>query len=121
MHSMLKIAAKFLLTLTVMTILCTVIWQQFVTDTFYHCTDASWLDYLSPGDWVHNPVSVAHVVRSQSMSEPDTIKAGWSMASRWGLWYSFVGVSVVVSILLAPISWIPRYRTRQMHEQTHVA
>lgn len=109
MNSTLKIAGKFLLTLPVMTVLCTVAWQQFVADTLYDCTDAGWLDYLSPGHWVHNPVPVAHVAHSRVMSEPDTIRAGWSLAGLWTLWYSFVGVSVVASLLLARMSWIPRH------------
>jgi hypothetical protein len=121
MHMMLKITAKFLLTLTVMTILCTMVWQQLVADTLYHCTDAGWLDYLSPGHWVHNPVSAAHVVPSQSMSEPDTIKVGWSIGGLWGLWYSFVGVSMVVSLLLSRASSIPRCSTRRSFEPTHIA
>lgn len=119
MH-MLKMAAKFLLTLTVTTILCAVVWQRFVTETLYHCTDALWLDFLRPGHWVHEPVvSVAQVVRSRSMSEPDTIRAGWSMAGLWSLWYSWIGVSVVVSVLLACAPWISKQRTREIYEQTH--
>jgi hypothetical protein len=118
MHSIPKISAKFLVTLIVMTILCTVVWQQFVTDTLYHCTDALWLDFLRPGHWVHEPVaSVAQVVRRRSMSEPDTIRAGWSMTGLWSLWYSFVGVSVAVSALLARAPWIPRRRTSEIYEQ----
>jgi hypothetical protein len=61
MNALLKITGKFLLTLAVMTLLCTLAWQQFVTDTLYHCTDPGWLDFLSPGQWIHNPVPVAHV------------------------------------------------------------
>ena len=117
-----KISAKFLLALAAMTILSTVVWQHFVTDTFYHCADALWLDFLRPGHWVHEPVvSVAQVVRSRSVSEPDTLRAGWSMTGLWNLWYSCVGVSVVVSVLLARVPWIPKPRTREIYEQTHVA
>ena len=108
MNTILRITGKFLLTLTVMTILCTVAWQHFVTDTLYHCTDPGWLDFLSPGQWIHDPVPVAHVDGYRTMIDPDTIKAGWSMAGLWSLWCSFTGVSVVVSILLARMPWSPR-------------
>lgn len=122
MNSTLKMSAQFFLMLIVMTILCAVVWQQFITDTLYHCTDALWLDFLRPGHWVHEPVaSVAQVVRSRSMSEPDTISAGWSMTGLWSLWYSFVGVSVVVSVLVALAPWIPRHRTSEIYERTHAA
>jgi hypothetical protein len=121
MQSMLKFTAKLLLTVSVLAIVCTVVWQQLVTDTLYHSTDALWLDFLRPGHWVHNPVSVAHVVRSRSMSEPDTIRAGWSLAGLWSLWYSCLGVSVLLGILLARLPWIPRFRTKEIYEQTTAA
>jgi hypothetical protein len=112
MSSPLKIAATFLVALLVMTIGCTVVWQQFVTDTLYHCTDAGWLDYLSPGHWIHNPETVGHGVHNRAMSELDTIRAGWSMAGLWSLWYSFASVSVVVSVLFARMSWRPKHPNR---------
>jgi len=119
MHCMLKIASVFLLSLLAMTIVCTVVWQQFVTDVLYHCTDAMWLDYLFPGHWVHNPMAVAHVVPSRSMSEPDTIRAGWSISSLWGLWCLFFGASVVVSILMARLSRRPKRQAGEVSEQHH--
>jgi hypothetical protein len=112
MHQALNIAARFLVALLVMTIFCTVVWQQLVTDTLYHCTDAGWLDYLSPGHWVHNPEAVGHGVHNRAMSEPDTIRAGWSMAGLWSLWSSFAGVSVVVSVLFARMSRRPTHPNR---------
>ena len=42
------------------------------------------------------------------MSEPDTIKEGWSVTSLWYLWYSFVIISLVVSTLLALVPWTPK-------------
>lgn len=102
--------AKFVAVFLCCTIVCTVLWAQFVTDTLYNCTDPGWLDYLFPGHWVHHPVAVAHVVVGRSMSEPDTIKAGWSITGLWFLWFAVVGVSVLGSVLLARLPWI---RTRQ--------
>ena len=105
-------AAKFVIVMFVMTIVCTIVWQEFVTDKLYNCTDPAWLDFLSPGNWVHShngqPVAFVPVIIGGSMSDPDTIKEGWSVARLWYLWYSFVAVSVVISVLLARIRWIPK-------------
>src|SRR5450432_1147229 len=121
MIRMFKSAAKFVVVIFVMTIVCTVVWQSFVTDKLYNCTDPAWLDFLSPGDWVHShdgqPVAFVPVIVGGSMSDPDTIKQGWSVARLWYLWYSFVAVSVVVSILLAWIRWIPK----RIYKDTHAA
>ena len=103
-------AAKFAAVFLCCTVGCTLLWSQFVTDTFYSCTDPGWLDFLSPGHWVHRPITVAHVVAGRSMSEPDTIRAGWSNTGLWYLWFSVVGVSSIVSAWLA---WIPWIRERQ--------
>jgi hypothetical protein len=80
----------------------------------YNCTDAVRFDYLHPGDWVHGQVAaVDHVVAGRSMSEPDTIKKGWSVAGLWGLWISFFGVSLVVSFVLARKTWMPAWSAEQ--------
>ena len=116
-----KMYAMLIVTLIGMTFLSTRVWQLLVTDTLYHCTDAMWLDFLNPGSWVHDPVVlVAQVLPSSSMSEPDTIRVGWSMSSLWNLWYSFVGVSVAVSILSARASWSSSPRTEE-DQQTHAS
>jgi hypothetical protein len=96
-----KIAAKFVISMIVMTIVCTFIWEL-VADRLYDCTDAFGFDYWQPGNWVHGHIAVVHhVVHGRSMSEPDTIKEGWSVRGLWYLWYSFVFGSVFVSIVLA--------------------
>ena len=96
----------------VMTIICTIVWQVFVTDRLYNCTDPGWLDFLFPGNWVHvhnnQPVAVVPVITGGSMSDPDTIKQGWSVARLWYVWFSFVFVSVLISVVLAWILWIPK-------------
>jgi hypothetical protein len=80
------------------------------------------LDFLHPGDWVHNinghPATVVrHVVIGPTNGlDTDTIKAGWSVSRLWSLWYSFVAVSLVISILLAWIRWTPE----RIYENTHV-
>jgi hypothetical protein len=105
----LRSLAKFGIVLGVMSAICTVIWSRFITDTLYNCTDAIGLDYLHPGDWVHQPVAfVSHVVAGRSMSEPDTLKEGWSIAGLWGLWFLFFGVSLAVSVWLGRKTWLPK-------------
>ena len=122
---MFKSAAKFVIVMLVMTVVCTFVWQEFVTDKLYNCTDPGWLDFLSPGDWVHvhdgKPVAFVPVIVGGLMSDPDTIKNGWSIARLWHLWYSFVAVSVVISILLARIRWIPKQGKEQIYEDSHAA
>ncbi|MCX6923229.1 MAG: hypothetical protein NT154_08480 [Verrucomicrobia bacterium] len=105
---MLKTIAKFVIVLAVMTVIFSMIWGELVTDRLYNCTDAVGFDYLQPGNWVHGQVAfVSHVVVGRSMSEPDTIKEGWSVAGLWGLWLSFFVFSLVVSVLLARKAWVP--------------
>jgi len=92
-------ASKFVAAIIVCTIASTLIWEQFVAGTIYHCTDPGYLDFLSPGHWGHAP------------QYGDTIRAGWSTTGLWWLWYSFIIVSVVVSITFAVL---PR-RFRSSH------
>jgi hypothetical protein len=108
-------AATFLTLFLLCTILNAVIWQEFVTDKLYNCTDSGgFLDYLlpvlNPGDWwLHGNIAFVHqIVGGRSMSEPDTIKEGWSMTSLRGLWFSFITASVVISACLTFLIWRPR-------------
>jgi hypothetical protein len=112
MRWMLKTMAKFLIALFVMTTLCTFLWQRFIYGTLYYCSDPV-LDFLSPGNWVHTvngrPVQVvSHVVVSSSWSVPDSIKDGWSEARLWHLWFLFVSVSLVISITISLLRWLPK-------------
>jgi hypothetical protein len=104
--------AKFALVLAAMAVVCTISWQL-VGERLYDCTDDGFLGFWRPGNWVHSwpqhPVAVVpQVVHDRSMSEPDTIKEGWTVARLWGLWSVFVGVSLVVSLFGAWIPWGPR-------------
>ena len=108
----LKSAVKFVIVMIAMTIVCAIAWQEVVAEHLYDCTDSVPGDFFRPGDWVHafdghSIVPVAHVVHGRSMSEPDTIRQGWSMTGLWLLWLSFVAISAVVSVLLARKSWFP--------------
>ena len=113
MHFMLrtlKSLVKFVIVMFVMPIVCTIVWQEVVTEYLYDCTDDNLLGFLGPGDWVHfhhGVVYVPHVTHNHSMSDPDSIRQGWSMTGLWCLWCSFVAVSVLISMLLARRRWIP--------------
>ena len=100
----------FVVSFLLMIVASTMAWDAFVNGKLYYCTDGGTLDFLFVGDWVHHPESVAHVV-PRSMSEPDEIRAGWSLAGLWCLWIAFVAVSVFVSALFARIFWIVTKRT----------
>jgi len=111
---------KFFVSMFVMTIVCTNTWDDFLDGKVYMCTDGP-TGYFTPGDWVHNwdghPVAVVHqITPPHDMSDPDQIKAGWSVAGLWCLWFSFFGISLVVSILLAWVPWIPRLERSIVNE-----
>ena len=97
MRAAIAMAAKFVLCLIACTMVCTVFWQELIFDKLYNCTDSVPLDFLQPGDWVHHPVTVHQIVLARSMSEPDTIKAGWSMQKLWALWSGMVLASLIIS------------------------
>ena len=103
---------KFLLVMAGMTTICTIVWERKVRD-LYDCTDDSGIPgYWIPGNWVHGwgygpVVSVPVVTHNRSMEEPDTIKQGWSVARLLCLWFSFFAISLVISIILARVRWIP--------------
>src|SRR5437899_9556467 len=93
-----RFSAKFFICLIVMTVGFTLVWQYAIADRLYNCTDSGDFDFLFPGHWVHRPVPVDRVVAGRSMSEPDTIKRGWSIAGLWGLWGLCVVTGLVVSV-----------------------
>jgi len=108
MNSAVKLAARFLMWFAVMTIMCTAAWEV-VSERLYDCTDSFGPDYWQPGNWVHREVAVVQqVVHHRPMSEPDSIKKGWSVGGLWFLWYSFVATSVITSIVLTFRPWIPK-------------
>jgi hypothetical protein len=114
MGHVLKIVAKFGLLAVATTIACTILWEMLVNNRLYNCTDPGWLDYVSPGNWVHHPVTVHEVVTGRSMSEPDTIKDGWTVAGLWRLWLVFAVTSFVLSAGLALVPWIPSQRGKRV-------
>jgi hypothetical protein len=108
----LKTIAKFAIVLIATTGVFSMIWEGFVTDTLYNCTDAVGFGYLHPGDWVHGHVAVVEpIVASRSMSEPDALKKGWSTDGLWALWISFFAASLVLAFLSARKTWMPPRNT----------
>jgi hypothetical protein len=104
---------KFVIALLVMILVCTFVWDAVVMENLYNDTDENAFGFLQPGDWVsnwdgqHPVVEVDHVVHNGDMGDPDTIKKGWSVPKLWLLWFSFVGVSLMISLGLAWVPWIP--------------
>jgi hypothetical protein len=102
-----------------MTIINSIVWEHVAGD-LYDCTDAGLPGYFEPGNWVHNfdgrtITVVAHIVHGRSMSEPDTIKEGWTGRRLLSLWYLFFGASVIISFVLARARWIPKRQASYEH------
>jgi hypothetical protein len=117
-----KSVAKFALVMFLMTIVCTIVWQEVVTEYLYDNTDDNMAGFLSPlsGDfWIGEGgfpvVTVQHVVHGRSMSDLDQIKEGWSIPKLFALWLSFVTISTVISIALARIRWISNQSTKPIY------
>ena len=128
MIRMFKNTAKFAIVMFLMTIVCSIVWQDVVTEYLYDNTDDNIMGFISPlfGDfWIGEGgfpvVTVQHVVHGRSMSDPDEIKQGWSIPKLFCLWLSFVSVSIVFSIVIARIRWIPLQSTKQIYEDSHAA
>lgn len=105
---------KFAISMLVMCMVCSVIWDDFVAENLYNDTDDNMFGFLTPGGWVsnwdgnHPVVQVDHIVHTGSMSDPDTIKRGWTVTDLWLLWLGFIAVSVMLSIGLARLPWVPK-------------
>ena len=98
-------ATRFVGTLVVMAMLCSLAWDGLVNGRLYDSTHGGSLDFWFVGHWAHNPVTVDRVASGRSMIEPDTIKAGWSITGLWSLWSCFVASSLLVSLAFATVSW----------------
>src|SRR5690348_12539188 len=105
---------KFLVSLVVTAMVCSLVWDELVNGRLYDCPHGGSLDCWFVGQWVHHPITVDHVVEGRSMSEPDTIKAGWSITGLWLLWFSFVASSLVASLTFASVRWGPSRRDLAM-------
>ena len=99
-----------------------------LTEYLYDCTDDNLIGFWTPGNWIHGSpkdptllpiLAVDKVIHGRSMSEPDTIKKGWTVRDLWLLWYSFVVVSFVFSALLAKAPWVLRPSTPRVPDDIH--
>jgi len=122
MSRALKIAFKFAIVFLLMTVLNTVVWER-TAGNLYDCTDATPPGYLEPGHWVdafdgHPVAVVAKIVHGRSMSEADTIKAGWSERRLLGLWFVFFAFHLLVSTVLACLRWLPEARPESAASDT---
>jgi len=100
-----KSATRFVIAFFVLTIINAIIWECFAA-RLYDCTDGGLPGYFTPGSWVHSTprhsvTVVPTIVHGRSMSEPDTIKAGWSVMSLLCLWFLLFGISLVLSFFVA--------------------
>ena len=112
MSGVLRITAEFVLVMVLTATVCSAIWEGFVTDTVYNCTDSVGFDALHPGDWVHGQVMIVDkVVTGRPMSEPDTIKEGWSSLGLWVVWICLAVASLCTSFVLARRPWMPAKRS----------
>ena len=90
-----------------MTVLCAVLWKQFLVGNVYDNTDdGDGGGYLFPGHWVGNDegfpvIVVEHLKPVRSMSDPDELKAGWSVTRLWFVWWFLLGISTIVSASLS--------------------
>ena len=112
---------KFLILFVITTYINTVAWQ-YVSRDLYDCVDDAIPGYFTPGFWVHAVnghavTTVPQIIHDRSMSDPDTIKQGWSVPRLLALWFSFFTASVLISLGLARIRW-PGERSNQSLEAT---
>lgn len=118
----LKYIVKFTIVMVTMTILCTWAWDASLNGKVYFCTDGGAWDYWFPGDWVHahdgQPIEVvSKIIPTSNMNAADMIQQGWSVTKLWFVWYSSLGVSIIVSVLLAWMQWLPIENERNKSPQ----
>ena len=109
---------KFAIVMFAMSIVCEIIWDEFVAQNLYGCTDPLLFGYFSPGHWVHfyhGVDYVPHVTHDHSMGDPDSLKQGWSVTGLWCLWCLLFAISTVVSCVLACLRWTPSSTTPSNH------
>jgi len=106
---------KFALSMMVMTVICMAAWGNFVADKLYFGADGfGGMEYVFPGNWVENwdghPIEVVPQIIYHSLAESDEIKAGWSVAGLWCLWFALFGISLGVSSFAAWMRWWELFR-----------
>jgi len=83
MSSLNKIA-RFILVIFSLSLIAELIWSTCVQGSVYYCSDEVGFGYLMPGEWVHDAtVSKDFSEVTNSMSDPDLIREGWSEFYLW--------------------------------------
>jgi hypothetical protein len=101
--------AIFLITLLVCLVGSGTIWQIFLPEKIYNCTDDNLFGFLRPGDWIHGDyVTVSKINPSDPMDKPDSIKEGWSVGKLWFAWFAFIVASVAISASLTFLTFRSR-------------
>jgi hypothetical protein len=104
---------KFLLVFVSVTMINTAVWEKCVAANLYDCVDEAIPGYWEPGFWVH-PYdghlvrTVPQVTHDHSMSDPDTIKQGWTISRLLALWSAFFSASHIASLAVARLPWTRR-------------
>jgi hypothetical protein len=96
-----KQAVTFLVILAPCLVASEIVWDAYLPGQIYNCSDCNLFGVLMPGSWVHgNYVTVSKINTYGSMSQPDSIKEGWSLEKLWFLWFSVFFASVAISVSL---------------------
>jgi hypothetical protein len=108
MRSIAKYLLKTVFALVLLAIPMSIAWDSTFPGKIYYCTDDIGFDYLIPGNWVHGEIEYVDDVgaaMSRSMSEPDVLLRGWSVARLWLIWSVMFGSSLVVALFVARLRW----------------
>jgi hypothetical protein len=103
-----KYLIKTALVVGVLAIPSSIAWESIFPGKIYHCTDDVWLEYLTPGDWVHGEIEYVDDVplaMSRTMSDPDVLLRGWTVGRLWMVWAAMFGSSLALGLFLAKFRW----------------
>jgi hypothetical protein len=105
-----SITAIFLPVLIAMTVLDTFFWEGCLNGQVCACSDGGTFDYWirdwsTIGDGKFPAVVVERIHPFKDMSDPDQIKAGWSVRLLWLIWYSLLIGSLAVAALFSSLVW----------------
>ncbi|MBK1826473.1 hypothetical protein [Haloferula rosea] len=99
----------FLASFATLNLLLAVAWEAWFPENIYHCTDSLGMDYFLPGDWIHGEWQSSDTIEAHhDMSQPDTLKSGWTLSKLWLAWLGCVSTSIAASHLVA-LRFKPKY------------
>jgi hypothetical protein len=105
-------AGIFLAAIPATSMVCIDLWDALLNGKVYGCSDGGSWDYWIR-DWAtigngSYPAVTVKKINIQSMSDPDQLKEGWTVARLWTLWYTFLTGSILASLLLSSLPWWKR-------------